>query len=120
MCVCVTEGRAAIAFERPRLCITIVWDQFDRGFVLAQLFTNAAAALPCELEDGKAPEQSQGSSNPLQMLIPSKFATNLRTRMARNRRRVASAALQCIACLMECLLQPSFCEADPAIVVQTC
>ena len=53
---------------------------------LVQLFTNAAAALPCEM-DAK-PEESRG--NPLQMLIPSKAATALRARMARNRRQVGS------------------------------
>jgi len=57
--------------------------------VAMQLFTNAAAALPCELEDGKPAERSQDGGNPLQMLLPSKLAMSLRTRMARNRRQVA-------------------------------
>lgn len=54
------------------------------AFVALDLFTNAAAALPCEMKDSNGPEQSQG--NPLQMLIPSRMAMSLRTRMARNRR----------------------------------
>jgi len=56
------------------------------AFVALDLFTNAAAALPCELEDGKPAERSQDGGNPLQMLLPSKLAMSLRTRMARNRR----------------------------------
>lgn len=56
------------------------------AFVALDLFTNAAAALPCEMDDGKVPEQSQANSNPLQMLAPSRIAMSLRTRMARNRR----------------------------------
>lgn len=63
-------------------------------FIVMQLFTNAAAALPCEMEDGKCAEESQGSGNPLQMLIPSKIAMSLRSRMARNRRQVPPLPMQ--------------------------
>lgn len=66
-------------------CLTsFTYASFAKDPIGVQLFTNAAAALPCEM-DGK-PETSQ--KNPLQMLVPSKAASALRARIARNRRQV--------------------------------